>query len=311
MPILVPTAMKIITTSTIFVFLAVIAGIITATPAFADHMTVTVSIPEGSGASMDAPCVAENTCYIPSEVTVDVGGEVTWSNDDTAAHTVTAGNQAGMATDEVGEKYPGGNGFDSSLFMAGQTFSHKFDAAGEYPYFCMVHPWMVGKVIVQEAMAEEEMMEDTTMEGMTELYGMSSDGTVKVEIEASTPTAGEAMTINVEFTDAATGNVIEHINYDITAMQGGTVLEVMGAHEHMADVEHATAALSSGDPVDVTVTIIGIGLPGEEANWTGPMGDVVMFTVVPEFGTIAVMILGIAIVSIIAMTTRSKIIPRI
>ena len=41
------------------------------------------------------------------------------------------------------------------------------------------------------------------------------------------------------------------------------------------------------------------------------MGDVVMFTVVPEFGTIAVMILGIAIVSIIAMSARSKIIPRI
>ena len=303
MPILVPTAMKITTTSTIFVFLAVIAGVIT-TPAFADHMTATVSLPEGSGASMDAPCVAENSCFSPSEVTVDVGGEVTWSNDDTAAHTVTSGDLS-ADPDNVGAD------FDSSLFMAGKTFSHKFDAAGEYPYFCMVHPWMVGKVIVQEAMAEEPE-DDEMMEGMTELYGMSSDGTVKVEIEASTPTAGEAMTINVEFTDAATGNVIEHINYDITATQGGTtVLEMMGAHEHMADVEHMTAALSSGDPVDVSITLQGIGLPGEEANWTGPMGDVVMFTVVPEFGTIAVMILGIAIVSIIAMTTRSKIIPRI
>jgi predicted secreted protein with PEFG-CTERM motif len=295
--------MKITTTSTIFVFLAVIAGVVT-TPAFADHMTATVSIPEGSGASMDAPCVADNSCYIPSEVTVDVGGEVTWSNDDIAAHTVTAGNQAGMKTDEVGVKYPGGNGFDSNLFMAGEAFSHKFDAAGEYPYFCMVHPWMVGTVIVQEAMAEEPE-DDGMMEGMTELYGMSSDGTVKVEIEASTPTAGEAMTINLEFTDAVTGTVIEHINYDITATQAGTtVLETMAVHEHMGTVSHTTDALSSGDPVDVSITLQGIGLPGEEANWTGPMGDVVMFTVVPEFGTIAVMILGIAIVSIIAMSAR-------
>jgi len=302
-PILVPTAMKITTTSTIFVFLAVIAGVIT-TPAFADHMTATVSLPAGSGASADAPCVAENSCFTPAEVTVDIGGEVTWSNDDTAAHTVTSGDLS-ADPDNVGTV------FDSSLFMAGKTFSHKFDTAGEYPYFCMVHPWMVGKVIVQEAMAEEPE-DDEMMEGMTELYGMSADGTVKVEIEASTPTAGEAMTINVEFTDAATGNVIEHINYDITATQAGTtVIEPMSAHEHMADVEHMTAALSSGDPVDVTITIRGIGLPGEEANWTGPMGDVVMFTVVPEFGTIAVMILGIAIVSIIAMSARSKIIPRI
>ena len=299
MPILVPTAMKITTTSTIFVFLAVIAGVIT-TPAFADHAKAAVSNPPGSSVP---GCEVTNECFIPAEVTVDVGGEVTWTNEDTAAHTVTNGD-LNVDPDNVGTV------FDSSLLMAGKTFSHKFDAAGEYPYFCMVHPWMVGKVVVQEAMAEEPE-DDEMMEGMTELYGMSSDGTVKVEIEASTPTAGEAMTINVEFTDAATGNVVEHVNYDITATQGGTVLEMMGAHAMSEAVGHTTDALSSGDPVDVTVTILGIGLPGDDANWTGPSGDVVMFTVVPEFGTIAVMILGIAIVSIISMTTRSKIIPRI
>lgn len=300
MSILVPRTMKITTTSTIFVFLAVIAGVVT-TPVFADHMTATVSLPAGSGASADAPCVAENSCFMPAEVTVDIGGEVTWSNDDTAAHTVTSGDLS-ADPDNVGTV------FDSSLFMAGKTFSHKFDAAGEYPYFCMVHPWMVGKVIVQEAMAEEEPEEEMTGEGMTELSGMSSDGTVKVEIEASTPTVGEAMTINLEFTDAATENVIEHINYDITATQAGTtVLETMAVHEHMGTVSHTTAALSSGDPVDVSITLQGIGIDTK----TGPMGDVVMFTVVPEFGTIAVMILGIAIVSIIAMSARSKIIPRI
>lgn len=303
MPTLEPTSMKITTTGTIFVFLAVVAGIITATPAFADHMTAEVSNPPGSG-STDA-CAATNECFIPYEVTIDVGGQVTWTNDDTLPHTVTNGDLS-VDPDNVGTV------FDSSLLMAGNTFSHKFDAAGEYPYFCMVHPWMVGTVIVQEAMAEEEEhMEEEMMES-TMVEGMSSDGTVKVTVSSGTPTAGEVLSLHVEFMDAATGSVIEHINYEITATQGGTtVLEAMGAHEHMASVEHATAALSSGDPVDVTVTILGIGFPGDEANWTGPMGDVVMFTVVPEFGTIAVMILGIAIVSIIAMTARSKIIPRI
>jgi len=116
------------------------------------------------------------------------------------------------------------------------------------------------------------------------------------------------MTINLEFTDAATGTVIEHINYDITATQAGTtVLETMAVHEHMGTVSHTTDALSSGDPVDVSITLQGIGIDTK----TGPMGDVVMFTVVPEFGAITVMILGVAIVSIIAMSARSKIIPRI
>jgi predicted secreted protein with PEFG-CTERM motif len=258
-------------------------------------MTATVSIPSGSSVP---GCETTNECFIPAEVTVDVGGEVTWSNDDTAAHTVTSGDLT-VDPNNVGTV------FDSNLIMAGKTFSHKFDAAGEYPYFCMVHPWTSGKVIVQEAMAEEK---EEMMEGMMEIHGMSADGTVKVEIEASTPTAGEVLSLHVKFMDAATGDTIEHINYDITATQAGTtVLEMMGVHEHMGDVSHTTSALSSGDPVDIAITLQGIGIDTK----TGPMGDVVMFTVVPEFGTIAVMILGIAIVSIIAVTTRSKIIPRI
>ena len=95
----------------------------------------TISLPEGSGVP---GCEATFECYIPYHVTVPVGTEVTWSNDDTAAHTVTSG--APGAPDGI---------FDSSLFAAGQTYSVTFDEAGEYPYFCMVHPWMVGIITVE------------------------------------------------------------------------------------------------------------------------------------------------------------------
>jgi len=83
-------------------------------------------------------CEETNECFIPFEAIIGVGGEVTWSNDDTAAHTVTAGTAADGPSGE----------FDSSLFMAGTTFSHTFESAGEFPYFCMVHPWMNGIVTV-------------------------------------------------------------------------------------------------------------------------------------------------------------------
>jgi plastocyanin len=33
--------------------------------------------------------------------------------------------------------------------MSGNTFEFTFDDAGEYPYFCMVHPWMTGTVTVE------------------------------------------------------------------------------------------------------------------------------------------------------------------
>jgi len=95
----------------------------------------TISVPSGSSVP---GCDETNECFIPAEVTVSVGDTVTWSNDDSAAHTVTSGTPS-----------DGSDGiFDSSLFMAGTTFSYTFDKAGEYNYFCMVHPWMTGTVQV-------------------------------------------------------------------------------------------------------------------------------------------------------------------
>jgi plastocyanin len=96
----------------------------------------TISLPEGSGVP---GCDETNECYIPYHVTVSAGEEITWSNDDSAAHTVTSGTPSG-GPDGI---------FDSSLFMAGGTFSVTLDEPGEYPYFCMVHPWMIGIVTVE------------------------------------------------------------------------------------------------------------------------------------------------------------------
>jgi len=112
-----------------------------------------VSVPAGTGTP---GCEETNECWIPAEVTVDVGGEVIWSNDDTAAHTVTHG-------------VPGTNygAFDSSLFMAGTTFSVTFNEAGTFPYYCMVHPWMIGVVVV-EAEAPSVDMWDARV---TDMFG--------------------------------------------------------------------------------------------------------------------------------------------
>ncbi|MCA9812331.1 MAG: hypothetical protein KC483_05660 [Nitrosarchaeum sp.] len=100
-------------------------------------MSATVSIPKGSSAP---GCEETNECYLPYATKIAIGGTVIWSNDDTAAHTVTSGTMP-----------DGPDGiFDSSLFMAGTTFEFTFDDAGTYPYFCMVHPWMTGEIIVTE-----------------------------------------------------------------------------------------------------------------------------------------------------------------
>lgn len=266
--------------------------------AFADHAKIEVSIPAGASSP---GCETTNECFVPAEVTVDVGGEVTWSNDDTAGHTVTSGTL---------DNGPDGK-FDSSLFMAGKTFSQKFEETGEFPYFCVVHPWMTGTVIVQEAGAEEAEETEEHEESESYATAASSDGSILVKVGSGKPTTGEELALTVEF-EGTDATPIEHVNYDISATQDGVeVLNEAGWHTMSGMDEFTTAALSSDSPVDVQVTILGLGPEGEEAGWTGPKGDVIKVQVVPEFGQVAAMVLAASIVSIVAVTAKSKVIPRL
>lgn len=281
------------TISSFFVLFAIVAGLVATTPAaFADHSEVTISPAPGSG----APGCEETAegCYIPKEATVDVGGKVIFSNTDTAAHTFTAGTAA---------EGPSG-AFDTSLVIAGSSYEWTPTTVGEFPYYCMVHPWMAGLIVVQEA-GQEEMTDEHTGEEMqmdATATGMLSDGT-KVSIMTSAPTSGEKMEIAVEFAGS------EHVNHDIMATQNGeVVLNDIGAHHHDGKGVHETAPLSSSDPVEITITFQGYGVDDPK---TGPIGEQVVFSnIVPEFGTVAMMILAVAIISIVAITAKSKVIPR-
>ena len=70
--------------------------------------------------------------FQPSPMEVALGGAVTWTNDDAAQHSVSSASGS----------------FDSGLFGQGGTFSHTFDSAGTYEYFCTRHPSMQGSVTV-------------------------------------------------------------------------------------------------------------------------------------------------------------------
>jgi len=272
-------------------------------PAFADHATASVSTPQGTSVP---GCETTNECYIPYEVTVDVGGVVTWSNDDSAAHTVTAGSAA-----------DGPSGvFDSSLFMAGTTFSHEFEAVGDFPYFCMVHPWMEGIVTVQADEGPEPgdgtIIVGAPSEDETTVSGISDDGKLRAEITASNPASDEVMSLEIKFRDS-TGSVQQHANYDLMVTQNGQeVLSVMGAHDHEGVGMHSTAPLDSSDKVDIEITVLGFGLPGEEDNWSGPKGEILMFNVVPEFGAITIVVMFIAITAVVLMSSKyTRVMPKL
>ncbi len=86
-----------------------------------------------------APPVAmvhiKDFAFVPAVLKVAAGTVVTFVNDDQEPHTVTAVNHA----------------FDSEGLDTNQTWPHAFAKAGTYAYFCEMHPYMHGTVVVTAA----------------------------------------------------------------------------------------------------------------------------------------------------------------
>jgi len=122
-------------------------------PSFANHSEVTIVTVDESGFSQ--ACV-NSGCYIPVTAIVDVGGVVTMTNTDpTGVHTFTSGTIDGFSPAPDGT-------FDSSVLRSGNSFEWIPTQAGEQPYYCMLHTWMIGTIIVQEAHVDEEVIGEVT-----------------------------------------------------------------------------------------------------------------------------------------------------
>ena len=287
-----------------FSLLAVFVVIAVTPSAFADHMSATVT--NAPGSSTPGCETTADGCFIPSMVTLDIGGEVTWENDDTAAHTVTSGTPT---------EGPDGI-FDSSLVMAGSSFSHVFAEAGSYDYFCMVHPWMQGMVMVSaEEMAHGDM-EETAHGDMEE----TAHGDMEEMAHDDDHTAKGIEDLSDQFVATVTSGVIHHIG-------GNTDDSTLLVHLFGADDDGKLEITLNSDIItpfdDGSYFVI---VNGEEVGFM-QMGntlhvdyeagteriEIVGSHVVPEFGTIAMIVLAVAIISIIAITakTRTTLIPKL
>ena len=278
--------MKLSTLSSLFVLLSVVSMIAIAPSAFAAHHEITIENAAGSATNQD--CAPD--CFIPSTVTVDLGTTVTWDNTDgSAAHTATAGAAA-----------DGPSGvWDSSLIMMGQSYSYTTDTAGSFDYFCMVHPWMEGTLIVEdpavaqaaadaaEAAAAEAAMAAPAIDAADYI---STSGAPVTSITANAD--DDSVIIAIDAADDGVLSVTLHSEV-ITAFDDGTYFVLIDNEE--VEFEQSGSSLT-----------IPYGAGNERVEIVGSH-------VVPEFGTIAMIILAVALVSIIAITakTRTTLIPKL
>lgn len=205
--------------------------------------------------------------------------------------TITLNNEKTTLTMVEDEDMPG-------LYMADYTPS----ASG----FPVVHFFTEIEGEPIEVDFHPEKVEDGAL-----IQTMTGDSSVNIDVIATAPKQDDGMLINVAFTDEQ-GNPIAHVNYDIIVTQNGEqVFSETKSHSREGNSNHSTEDLASDDPVDIQIEILGIGLPAEEANWSGPAGETVSVSIVPEFGPIAMLVFAAATVSIVGMAAKSKIIPRL
>ncbi len=255
------------------VLTAMLAPISTLTPAFA--ATVTVDIKSGSSSlTTDA--------MDPNPVNVNVGDTVTWTNRDSQPHTVTSGTGG----------QPDGN-FDSSpnfdpIMAPGATFSHTFDEAGEFPYYCGLHINMVGTVIVASGTGNgnggnggpeptpQEFSVTATAEGTDYEITGTSDGAM-----ATTATINPGQSVVIEF-------------------DGGGEVELTLPTTMIDDITTVNGEEPTIVSENDTSTTISFTVPEEDTTVTILAGFVV-----PEFPVIAA-ILAATIAGIIGYTRFAR-----
>ncbi|HEV2099288.1 MAG TPA: cupredoxin family copper-binding protein [Stellaceae bacterium] len=86
-----------------------------------------------AAAAKTATINIDNFAFAPPDLSVAAGTTVTWKNEDDSPHRVAEAN----------------NAFSSAALDTDDSFSHTFAKPGVYKYFCSIHPYMVGKIVVK------------------------------------------------------------------------------------------------------------------------------------------------------------------
>ncbi|PIW34436.1 MAG: hypothetical protein COW26_07245, partial [Nitrosopumilales archaeon CG15_BIG_FIL_POST_REV_8_21_14_020_33_23] len=118
-----------------------------------------INMPTGS-ASPDAPYFWQNekSGLATGDIDIFIGDTVIWQNADTAKHTITSGTVDGG---------PDGIFGGSNFISPGQSYKFTFTETGQFPYYCLIHPWMTGTVFVTDGYKTIQDVGKTVGDGST------------------------------------------------------------------------------------------------------------------------------------------------
>ena len=136
----------------------------------------------------------------------------------------------------------------------------------------------------------------------TLLRGMTQDGQIMVQVIATKPIANTPMQINISFLDK-NNYLLPDVSYEIrVTQQDKQIVPINEGHTKNGLVTILTVALESDKPVDISISIIKTETFGDSKEVTEYQEQIVMFTVVPEFANIAILVFAGSITSVMVIS---------
>jgi plastocyanin len=161
--------------------------------------------------------------YDPPQIFVTVDDTIIWYNNDRESHTVTSGDGPGrfgwMDNKQFGK--PDGI-FDSGRFLPGESWSYEFKESGAFSYFCIIHPWMEGIVIVEKEIPDYP--HDATGKQLEfPLLQYTPDRNIEVNLSWDPPVikTHEKIQFVYQFYDPKTNSNLANMKYDFIIFQNG------------------------------------------------------------------------------------------
>ena len=196
--------------------------IISASTPFAYAEEYIIDIPFGAyNPELNTPA---EVWYDPPLINIIVGDTITWYNDDREAHTVTSGEGPGrfgwMDNRDFGT--PDGI-FDSDMFQPGDSWSYTFNEPGNFSYFCIIHPWMEGIVVVEKAIPDYP--HDATGKKIEQfpLLRYTPDMAIEINLAWHPPVikTHEKIQFVYQFYDPQTNSNLAEMKYNFVIFQNG------------------------------------------------------------------------------------------
>jgi len=167
-----------------------------------------ITITQALGSSLPGCEDTAEGCFISEYASIATGGKVIFSNTDTAVHTFTAGSVADG---------PSG-AFNSNLVMAGSSYEWTPTTAGKFSYYCMLHPWMKGTILVEGTYIPADEI-TLLISANKSSYNLRDMVTVKLSLSG----VSSVQNIAISVTDPAGNNFVERSM--TTDSDGNTELE--------------------------------------------------------------------------------------